>query len=120
MKDFYTLFVKELKDIYDAEKQIVKMLPELAKASHASNLKEAFHRHLKETKEQIKRLEEISSELNESLSGARNEVVKGLLKEAHKIVKSNFDPVVKDAALINAAQHIEHYEIASYGTLKAF
>lgn len=120
MKDFYTLFVKELKDIYDAEKQIVKILPELAKASHSSNLKEAFHRHLKETKEQIKRLEEISNELNETLTGSRNEVVKGLLKEAHKIVKSNFDPAVKDAALINAAQHIEHYEIASYGTLKAF
>src|SRR5689334_23816357 len=120
MKDFYTLFVKELKDIYDAEKQIAKVLPELAKASHSSSLKEAFHRHLKETKEQIKRLEEISSELNETLTGTRNEVVKGLLKEAQKVTKSSFDPAVRDAALINAAQRIEHYEIASYGTLKSF
>jgi ferritin-like metal-binding protein YciE len=120
MKDFYSLFIKELKNIYDAEKQILKALPEMAKSAHCSHLKEAFHQHLKETKLQITRLEDISQELNEDLSGTENEAVKSLLKEGQKIIKSKFDAVSKDAALINAAQHIEHYEIASYGTLKAF
>jgi ferritin-like metal-binding protein YciE len=120
MKDFYSLFVKELKDIYDAEKQILKALPEMAKSAHAQSLKEAFHQHLKETKEQIKRLEAISQEMNEDLKGAHNEIVKSMLKEGNKLVKGHFDPIVSDAALINAAQHVEHYEIASYGALKAF
>lgn len=120
MKDFYSLFVKELQDIYDGEKQILKALPEMAKLAHSSSLKEAFQHHLKETKEQIKRLEEISKEINEKLTGGHNEVIKSLLKEGHKIGTSSFDVIAKDAALINAAQHVEHYEIASYGTLKAF
>lgn len=120
MKDFYTLFIKELKDIYDAEKRIAKMLPEMARSAHSSNLKEAFQRHHKETKEQIKRLEEIFTELDESLIGGRNEVVKSLLKETSKTVRTNYHPTVKDAALIHAAQQMKHYEIASYGTLKSF
>jgi ferritin-like metal-binding protein YciE len=119
MKDFYSLFIKELKDIYDAEKQIMKALPEMIKSAHSSNLKEAFQQHLKETKEQVKRLESISQELNEDLAGGRNDVVKSLIMEGRKS-KAFTDPIVKDVALINAAQHIEHYEIASYGTLKAF
>jgi ferritin-like metal-binding protein YciE len=120
MKDFYSLFVKELKDIYDAEKQIVKALPEMVKSAHSPILKEAFQHHLKESKEHIKRLEEISNELNEKLTGTHNEVIKSLIKETHHLLKGDFDPAVKDAALINAAQHVEHYEIASYGALKAF
>lgn len=120
MKDFYSLFVKELKDIYNAEKQILKALPDMAKSAHAQSLKEAFHQHHKETKEQIKRLEAIANEINEDLDGAENEIVKSMLKEGHKLIKGHFDPIVRDAALINAAQHVEHYEIASYGALKAF
>jgi ferritin-like metal-binding protein YciE len=120
MKDFYSLFVKELKDIYDAEKQIVKALPEMAKAAHTPSLKDAFHQHLKETKEQVKRLEVIAKELDEDLDGAQNEIVKSMLKEGNKLIKGHYDSIVKDAALLNAAQHVEHYEIASYGALKAF
>lgn len=120
MKDFYALFIKELRDIYDAEKQIAQVMPHIVKAVHAPNLKEALQSHLKDSKEQIKRLETIGTELNEDLSGCKNEVVKTLLNEAHKLIKANYDPIVKDAAIINIVQHIEHYEIASYGTLKAF
>jgi ferritin-like metal-binding protein YciE len=120
MKSFYTLFVKELKEIYDAEKQIVKALPELAKAANSSHLKEALHQHLKETKEHVRRLEEISNIIGEDLTGVSNEGMKALLKEGSKIAKSQLDPLLRDAALIDAAQHVEHFEIASYGTLKAF
>lgn len=120
MKDFYSLFIEDLKNIYDAEKQNVKALSEMIKAAHSPHLKELFQKHLKETKEQIKRLETIGKEIGENLKGAKNETVKNLLKEKQKIMKADFAPLVKDAALINAAQHVEHYEIASYGTLKAF
>jgi len=120
MKDFYSLFIKELQDIYAAEKQILKALPEMAKAAHSQSLKDAFHQHLKETKEQIKRLETVSRELNEEIDGTQNEIVKSMLAEGHKLIKAHFEPMVRDAALVNAAQHVEHYEIASYGILKAF
>ena len=120
MKDFYCLFVSELKEIYDGEKQIQKALAEMIKAAHSVSLKECLQAHLKESKDQIKRLEEIGKEIDEDLQGAHNEVVKSFLKIKRKILQTHFDPAVRDAALINLAQHIEHYEIASYGMLKAF
>ena len=120
MKDFYSLFIKELKSIYAAEKQIVKALPDMIKAAHSSDLKEAFQNHLKDTKLQVKRLQDIGLDLNEDFEGPDNEIIKTYIKEARKIIKSKVGPILKDAALINAAQHIEHYEIASYGTLKSF
>jgi ferritin-like metal-binding protein YciE len=114
------LFLEELKDIYDAERQIVKALTELSKAAHSSTLKEALQHHLKETKQHVERLDEISLLLNEDLSGHSNAVVKELLKKGQKVAKSSLPGSIKDAAIINAAQHVEHYEIASYGSLKAF
>jgi len=120
MKDFYDLFIRDLKHIYNVEEQIVKALPDLAKAATSEKLKEALRHHLKETKEQVKRLEEISKELNQDLAGYECEVTHDLLKEAHKITRANYDHFVKDAALISAMQRIEHFEIACYGALKAY
>ncbi|HEY2810394.1 MAG TPA: DUF892 family protein [Rhabdochlamydiaceae bacterium] len=120
MKDFYSLFIKELKDIKDAEIQLSKGFPDLIKMTHTPQLKELLQTHHKETKEQIKRLDAVASELSEDIDGGQNEVVKSFVKEAHKIQKGNYDPVVRDAALIDLLQQIEHYEIASYGALKAF
>src|SRR5690349_13700782 len=113
MKNFYSLFIEEIKNIYDAEKQILKALPEMAKSAHSQNLKDALHQHLKETRDQIKRLETISKELNEDIEGAQNIIIKSMLTEGHKLIKAQLNPIVRDAALLNAAQHVEHYEIAS-------
>jgi ferritin-like metal-binding protein YciE len=121
MKDFNTLFVEELKRIYSAETQIVSALPSMIQAATNSKLKEAFQHHLGETKEQIMRLEEIAQEVNENLSSVREcEITKALINEGKKVMQSDYDANTKDAALINCAQRIEHYEIASYGILKAY
>ena len=120
MKDFYTLFISELKRIYSAEKQTVEALSHLVKAASAPKLKETFQHHLDETKNQVKRLETIATELEEDLSGNECDIMKSLLKDADKIIKAKYDPTTRDAALIIAAQRIEHYEIATYGSLKAF
>jgi ferritin-like metal-binding protein YciE len=120
MKDFYALFVHELKSMYGAEKKIVKALPKMVEAAKSEKLKEAFRHHLKETENQVRRLEEIGVTLNEDLKGHDCMVIDSLLKEGKKIIESSYDKVVKDSALICAAQRIEHYEIACYGILKAF
>jgi ferritin-like metal-binding protein YciE len=120
MKNFYELFIKELKDMYYAEKQIVEALPRFIKAATSVKLKEAFHDHLKETRHQVKRLEQIARHLDENLSGGHNAGIHALIKEGSMIARFSGDHMVKDAALIGSAQKIEHYEIASYGTLKAF
>ncbi|HSW85915.1 MAG TPA: DUF892 family protein [Rhabdochlamydiaceae bacterium] len=120
MKDFYNLFVNELKRIYSAEKQIAAALPKLANAASSPKLKKAINHHLEETKVQIKRLEAIASEIDEKLSGLECQIMKNLLKEAADVGKFHYDRMAKDAALIHAVQRIEHYEIAAYGTLKAF
>src|SRR5437764_466777 len=112
MKDFYFLFIKGLKEIYDAEKQIVKALPEMIKASHDPELKEILQSHLTETKGQVKRLQEIATDLNEDLEGPENAIIKAHIKEGQKLIKTKLDPIVKDAAIITAAQLIEHYEIS--------
>ncbi|MES2272809.1 MAG: ferritin-like domain-containing protein [Chlamydiota bacterium] len=120
MKEFRDLFVKELRDITNAEIQIIKLLPEMIHAAKSPKLKEAFKAHLEETKKQLHRLENISLELNETLSGVHCDAMRGLLKEAHDAMKANYQCDVKDAALISAAQRIEHYEIAVYGVLITF
>src|ERR1700722_14143871 len=100
MKDFYSLFIKELKSIYAAEKQIVKALPDMIKAAHSSDLKEAFQNHLKDTKLQVKRLQDIGLDLNEDFEGPDNEIIKTYIKEARKIIKSKVGPILKDAVFI--------------------
>lgn len=118
MKDFYDLFVEELKKMYSAEKQIVKAFPLVIKAVKSDDLKKALAHHLQESKHQVKRLENIAKELKESFSGANCAPMKALLKEGEKFIKGNYECMVRDAALINCCQMVEHYEIACYGALK--
>jgi ferritin-like metal-binding protein YciE len=120
MKNFHDLFSHQLKDMYAAEVEIEKMLPEMAKMAHSPKLKEAFHMHHKETKHQITRLETIAKQLKISLLHCECEAIHGILNEAKKLMKGNYSHEVKDAALIVSAQRVEHYEIAVYGVLKSF
>lgn len=120
MKDFHDLFVHELKDIYAAEVQIEKILPEMAKAAHLPKLKEAFRSHHQETKKHVQRLEKIADQLGITLKHCQCDAIEGILKEGKKLVKGDYPHEVRDAALIVAAQRVEHYEMAVYGILKAF
>jgi len=120
MKDFHDLFIHQLRDMYSAEIQIEKALPEMARLAHLPELKTTFHTHHQETKKQIQRLERIASELNIELKHNECDAIEGILKEGKKLLKADYPHEVRDAALIISAQRIEHYEIAVYGVLKAF
>src|SRR5262245_26249394 len=120
MKNFYDLFNHELRDIHNAEEQLVKLLPEFAKAAHTPKLKEAFEQHYAETQEHVERLERIAKDLNIELRGRECTAMRMFADEAKKTMAADYPPDVMDAALISSAQRIEHYEIALYGTLKAF
>lgn len=119
MKGLHELFLHELHLIHDGEKQIVEAFPRVIEAASSKKLKDALGEHLEETKKQVRRLEVIFKELNPTLSEVRSQVMEGLLKEADKVIQSDYEPSVKDVALINCIQHIEHFEIASYGILKS-
>ncbi len=111
------LFVHELKDIYSAEKQLVKALPKMAKAADSENLKAGFEEHLEVTKQQQERLEEIFKLLDVGSRGPKCIAMEGLIEEGAKLMEEDVEPNVLDAGLIAAAQKVEHYEIAVYGTL---
>ena len=114
------LFIFELKDLYSAETQLIDALPKMSEAANDQQLKNAFTHHLEETRKQKERLEKIGKELNVDLSGETCEAMKGLVKEGEEIIKSKADSTVKDAGLIAAAQRVEHYEMAGYGTVRNF
>ena len=114
------LFHHELKDLYDAEHQIVRALPKLAEASRNPELAAAFEEHLAQTQEHISRLETVFEEIGEPPSREPCAGMKGLMEEGNKILDEDADPVVKDAAIISAAQRVEHYEMAVYGTLRTW
>jgi ferritin-like metal-binding protein YciE len=114
------LYLHELKDIYSAEKQITKALPKLIKKASAEELKQAFQDHLQETEEQINRLDQIFDRLDQSSSGIKCAGMEGLLKEGEELLKEDAAPEVLDAGIIVAAQKVEHYEIAAYGSLCTF
>jgi ferritin-like metal-binding protein YciE len=120
MKDFHDLFINQLNDMYAAELEIEKALPEMAKMAHLPKLKEAFHNHHKETKHQIQRLEKIAEELGLTLAHETCDAIHGILKEGKKLLRGNYPSEVRDAALIVSAQRVEHYEMAVYGVLKSF
>lgn len=120
MKDFYELFINDLKTMYHTEKEIVKSLPDMIKAASDPKLKEALQHHLKETREQVKRLEQISKELKQPLTGSKSKIIESLIKEVDNVIAAKYDKLAKDAALIACGQLIEHFEIASYGTLRAY
>jgi len=113
------LFVDELKDIYRAENQIVKALPKMARAASSPELKRAFERHLEETRRHIERLEQIAGELDVKLTGKKCHGMEGLIEEGKEIIEEDLDEHAIDAGLIGAAQKVEHYEIAAYGTARA-
>jgi ferritin-like metal-binding protein YciE len=111
------LFLHTLKDIYYAEKQIVKALPKMAKAADAKELARAFDSHLEETKGQIERLEEVFKLLGKKPAGEKCPAIDGILEEGEELMSEIKDPDTRDAAMIAAAQAVEHYEITRYGTL---
>lgn len=114
------LFEDELRDIYWAEKALAKALPKMAKQASAETLKTAIENHLQETEEQISRCEEIFKLLGKEPRGKKCEAMEGLLTEAESIMEDTEEGVMRDAGIISAAQKVEHYEIASYGTLRTF
>jgi len=120
LEDLMDLFVEELKDIYSAETQMVKALPKMVKAATSKDLKLAFSLHLQETEGHVKRLEQVFKMLEESPKGKTCEGMKGLLKEGDEIMKEDAEPEVRDAGLISAAQRVEHYEMAGYGTVRTY
>jgi ferritin-like metal-binding protein YciE len=115
------LFVHELQDLYSAENQITKALPKMAKAASSQELRMSFETHLKETEKQIERLEQIMKDLGEKPGGTVCKGMKGLIEEGDELMKERgADPDVIDAGLISAAQRVEHYEMAGYGTARTY
>jgi ferritin-like metal-binding protein YciE len=114
------LFVEQLRDLYDAEHQISRALPKMANAASSTELKEAFNMHLDQTRTQIQRLERIFSDLGMAPQGENCEAMQGIIKEGDQVINAQGDPNVKDAALITAAQRVEHYEIAGYGSVRTY
>ena len=114
------LYIEQLKDLHSAETQLAEALPKMAKAATAPKLKTAFTAHLKETEEQLLRLNQIGENLSESLDGHTCTAMKGLIEEGAEWIKSDADPEVMDVSLIAAAQRVEHYEMAGYGTAHNF
>lgn len=119
-ESFKELYVDELKDLYSAEKQLVKTLPKMAKAASSEELREGFEEHLEQTRGQLQRLETIFQSLNESPKGKKCMAMEGLVKEGSEVMDEDLEDSVLDAALIGAAQRVEHYEIAAYGTVCEF
>lgn len=117
MKDLY---VDQLRDLYSAEDQLISALPKMAQAATSSDLQKAFQDHLGETRGQKQRLEQIFSGLGMTPQGETCQAMQGLIKEGEQIINAQADPTVRDAALIAAAQRVEHYEMAGYGTVRTF
>jgi ferritin-like metal-binding protein YciE len=114
------LYVEELKDIFSAENQLTKALPKMAKAASSEELREGFEEHLEQTKGHVQRLEQVFEMLEESSGGKKCLGMEGLIKEGAEVIGEDFEDDVKDSALIAAAQRVEHYEIAAYGTVAAY
>ena len=115
-----TLYIEELRDLYSAEQQLIVALPKMAKAALASELKQAFEDHLAQTRDHAERLEEIFDKLDKRPADKTCKAMKGLIEEGSEIFEEEGEDSVIDAALIAAAQRIEHYEIAGYGTVRTF
>jgi ferritin-like metal-binding protein YciE len=119
VKSVQDLLLNELRDLYDAEKQLVKALPKVAKAASSEQLRQAIQEHLEETKSQVERLEDAFARLDTPARGKRCEAMRGLVEEASQMMEEIKTPQVLDVALIAGAQKVEHYEIAGYGSARA-
>jgi len=120
LQSLHELFVHELQDLYSAENQLLEALPEMAEAAESAQLKSAFEMHLEETKRQVQRLDQVFKELGESAGDKTCMGMQGLIEEGSDLIDEDADPTVKDAGLIVAAQKVEHYEIAAYGSCCVF
>ena len=120
MRSLKELYLEELKDLYSAEKQLVKALPKMAKNATNPELKEAFTNHLQETEGHVERLEQIFEMLGESASRKKCKGMDGLIEEAKDLLEEDASEEVLDAGLISKAQHVEHYEMAGYGTVRTY
>jgi len=118
--NFEDLFREQIEDLYDAEQRLTEALPKMAEAANSRQLKQAFQDHLTETQGHVSRLEQIFREINTDPKRATCQAMKGLVAEGEEMIKAKGDPDIKDAALIAAAQRVEHYEISGYGSARAF
>jgi ferritin-like metal-binding protein YciE len=114
------LYVQELKDLYDAENQITKALPKMMKEASSDELRSALEEHLEVTKEQAQRIEQIFENMGERLKAEKCKGMEGVIKEGSELLKEADDDDVRDAGIIASAQKVEHYEIASYGTVRTY
>ena len=119
LKTLENLFHHELKDLYSAETQLLKALPKMAKAATHEELKAGFTEHLEQTKGHVQRLEQIGESLELQLTGHKCKAMEGLVAEGSDLISEDAEDAVRDAGLIGAAQRVEHYEIAAYGTARA-
>jgi ferritin-like metal-binding protein YciE len=114
------LFNEELRDIYDAERQLIKALPKMAKAATSDELRQAFEEHLDQTRGQVERLERVFEACGKKARGKTCEAMQGLIEEGENIIDADGEDMVRDAGLIAAAQRVEHYEMAVYGCLRTW
>jgi ferritin-like metal-binding protein YciE len=114
------LYVEQLKDLYNAEQQLIKAIPKMAKAASSEELKAAFEDHLGKTRQHARRIETIFEQMGEKAQGKKCKAMEGLVEEGGEVIKENMEDGIKDAALIAAAQRVEHYEIAGYGCVRAY
>lgn len=114
------LFVHDLQDIHDAETQLIEALPKMAQHASSPQLQQALHKHLEQTRRQRDRLEQVMSRVGTSPNGVRCKGMEGLIREGEDVLRQQGDPDVLDAAIIGAAQKVEHYEMAAYGTARTF
>ncbi len=119
-KDLNELFLDTLKDIYYAEKQILKALPKMAKAANSEDLQAAFQKHHDETEEHVERLEQVFELIGKPARGKKCEAIEGIIEEGKEVMEEYADTPALDAGLLAAAQAVEHYEISRYGTLKSW
>jgi ferritin-like metal-binding protein YciE len=120
LESLHDLYVMELRDLYSAENQLVKALPKMAKAATSPELRKAIEEHLEVTRGQVERLEKIFKELEVKPKGKACKAMEGLIEEGKGLLKQDAEPMVLDAGLIGAAQRVEHYEIAGYGTARTY
>jgi ferritin-like metal-binding protein YciE len=114
------LYVDQLKDLYNAEQQLIKALPKMAKAATSRELKAAFEEHLDKTRQHAQRIEIIFEQMGEKAQGKKCKAMEGLVKEGGEVIDEDMEDGIKDAAIIAAAQRVEHYEIAGYGCVRAY
>ena len=120
MNSLRDLYVEQLRDLYDAENQLVKALPKMATGSNSDELRQGFEEHLEQTRQHVQRLETIFEQLGEKPKGEKCKGMEGLVKEGSEALEEDMQEDVKDAAIIAAAQRVEHYEIAGYGTVRTY